>query len=370
MTIFTARVGDQTYPCTVSNQALNSLRIFLSTFQRSSILVIIDKCFESLTSDYSDELKDIVGNYSTLYIDGGLRSKGIRGYETVINWVSNQSLPRDGVLVAVGGGVIGDLVAFVASTYLRGVSLIHVPTTTTSMIDSSIGGKTGINHAGQVNLIGTYYNPEATFADTRFLSTLEDRDYKAGICEAIKMATTSDKSFAQNFLNDDSVNKYQERDIAWLEEIVTWSIKTKLSHVSDDAKEKGTRLVLNYGHTFGQSIESFYGVDQDFLRHGEAVALGMMCAAKASALRENSPSTLECLDYTKAVLSKYDLPTSIKKLGINALPPRKALTQNLINDKKRTSQGNRFILLKSLGDAEICYLNDEALLASAFDIIL
>ena len=136
--------------------------------------------------------------------------------------IAEKNIARDGLIVSIGGGVIGDISAFVASTYQRDTDLIHVPTTTTAMIDSSIGGKTGLNVFDQVNLIGSYYNPKAIFMDLRFLSSLKKRDFYAGLCEAIKMAITSDRQMFDKFLN--IYKLVNSREIDTLEEIIFWSV--------------------------------------------------------------------------------------------------------------------------------------------------
>jgi 3-dehydroquinate synthase len=259
-----------------------------------------------------------------------------------------------------------------ASIYQRGMRLVHVPTTATSMIDSCIGGKTGVNHANQVNLLGTYYNPKGVFIDIRFLNTLDKRDLCAGVAEGIKMAITSDE------LMVDHLQKFSE-DIVGCKEtsllsLISWSVRTKLFHVSSDFKESSIRLLLNYGHTFGQALESHYGLYQDFLRHGEAVSLGMCCAAALvdhfSQAGSLPATTQSRLTQHREVLAAYQLPTHINDLNLPDVPNADHLYEMTFNDKKRTSKGSRFILSHRNGSAEIVGKISKTAIIDAFGAIL
>lgn len=309
MKVINAKVGSGKYPVVISDSAIDELLDFCSGYHFENVVCIADDYFNQNENHQYPELNTFLAKYRTLFLSGGLESKGLEGYSIAMTWLLENKLPRDGVVVAIGGGVIGDLSAFVASTYMRGTSLVLVPTTTTSMIDSAIGGKTGINFQEQVNAIGTYYNPKAVFMDVRFLQTLNNRDYYAGICEAIKMAITSDASFSQTIFNKFNFLNSEVRQVASLLELISWSVKIKLFHVGDDPNEKGIRLTLNYGHTFGQAFESFYGLYQDHMRHGEAVALGMVCAGQAILSINSDSSASELLSFTQSILRMYSLPS-------------------------------------------------------------
>ena len=287
--------------------------------------------------------------------------KDLDSYKNVIQILDKFCLPKDGLIIGIGGGVIGDLTAFVASTYKRGIDLVHIPTTTTAMIDSC-GGKTGLNFLEQVNLLGTYYNPKAIFIDIQF-HTLKERDYYSGLCEAIKMALTSDYEMVKRLIR---LAKKVNCGILKLEEIIYWSVLTKLKHVADDAYEKAVRLILNYGHTFGQSIESFYGLHQNYLRHGEAVAFGIKVAANLALLIDKNQNTELLYELTNKLLLLYKLPSTFNSLNIDKIPDIRFLVHNLINDKKRTSQGNRFILCDQPGSAGIKFIKDEDLIKRAY----
>lgn len=361
-----AKVDNDKYPIFIGENIFRELNCLIETYNRNDIFIICDSYFESLENFLSNEL-NFIYTYKHIFIDGGIESKTLKTYQIVLRSISQAKIARDGVIVSIGGGVVGDLSAFVASTYQRGIDLIHVPTTTTSMIDSSVGGKTGLNHLDQVNLIGTYFNPKAIFMDLRFLSTLSPRDYYAGLCEAIKMSITSDKEMFDRL--SEIKNFVKNRDLKVLEEIIYWSVITKLKHVSGDFKEKSIRLILNYGHTFGQSIETYYGLYQDKLKHGEAVSLGIVVAAKLSLLLSNCTNAKNLLEKTNKILLDYELPSRFKDLRTNDIPEVASLFNNLSNDKKRISEGNRFIICKSIGIAYIENVKNKNVIIDAFKYI-
>ena len=363
MHTFEAKVGFEKYPIFIGNSIFKELNSFIKTYNKKNVFIISDSFFKRSNASYISDLSFIY-NYYCLFIDGGIESKTIPNYENIMKVIVRKNIARDGLIVAIGGGVIGDLSAFIASTYQRGIDLVHVPTTTTAMIDSSLGGKTGLNFLDQVNLIGSYYNPKAIFMDLNFLSTLSERDFFSGICESIKMAITSDKDMFNKFFSIKSL--VNSRDMKTLEDIIFWSVLTKLKHVSGDFKEKSKRLILNYGHTFGQSIETYYGLYQDKLKHGEAVALGITVAAKLSNLLINNFESQELFVKTNELLSIYNLPNKFNKINSDDIPSISELTKNIINDKKRISEGNRFILCESIGKANVKIIKRDDLIANSF----
>ncbi len=367
MRIIPAKVGQDKFPIFIGNSVFKELKFFLEAYDKKNIFIIVDSFFKNSTSQYIEDLSFIY-KYNHLFVEGGIESKTLPNFQKILQVLISKNIARDGLIISIGGGVIGDLSAFIASTFQRGIDLVHVPTTTTAMIDSSIGGKTGLNFLDQVNLIGTYYNPKAIFMDLRFLISLTKRDFYSGICESIKMAITSDREMFNKFLFlNNSVSK---RDYQVLEEIIFWSALTKLKHVSEDFKEKSLRLILNYGHTFGQAIETHYGLHQDKLKHGEAVGLGIKVAANLSNLLINNEKTRELVEKTNEILNLYNLPDNFKKLNLENTPAISDLTKNIINDKKRISKGNRFILCDSIGNANIKFLDNVDLISQSYECLL
>ncbi len=363
---FEANIGSERFPIIIGNDIFNQLIAFINTYNKKDILIISDSYFKDFS--YS-EIKDLpsIFEYNHIFINGGIESKTLPNFEKILKILVKKNIARDGLLVAIGGGVIGDLCAFVASCYQRGIDFVHVPTTTTAMIDSSIGGKTGLNYLDQVNLIGSYYNPKAIFMDLRFLISLDERDFNSGICESIKMSITSDSEMFKKYF--DIYELVANKDQKTLEQIVYWSAITKLKHVSGDFKEKSIRLILNYGHTFGQSIETYYGLYQDKLKHGEAVALGITVAAKLSDLVFKTNDSKKLWDQTNEILLKYKLPNKFNKIMTKDIPKISDLIKNIINDKKRISTGNRFILCEAVGKANIKIIKDNLLIQDAFKSI-
>ena len=366
MHTFQAKVGSEKFPIFIGNNIFKELNSFIKAYDKKSVFIISDAYFKNTNASYIKNLSFIF-KYHCLFVDGGIEAKTLPNYQNIMKEIVEKNIARDGLIVAIGGGVIGDLSAFIASTYQRGIDLVHVPTTTTAMIDSSVGGKTGLNFLDQVNLLGTYYNPKAIFMDLSFLSTLNERDFFSGICESIKMAITSDKEMFSKFFSNSSLVKSRDKDT--LEDIVFWSVLTKLKHVSADFKEKSKRLILNYGHTFGQSIETYYGLYQDKLKHGEAVALGITVASKLSDLLNKNFESKELFHKTNELLSIYNLPNNFKKVHSDDIPKISELTKNIINDKKRISEGNRFILCDSIGKAEIKIIKRDDLISESFECL-
>tara|TARA_A100001035_G_scaffold279414_1_gene280760 strand:+ start:198 stop:1298 length:1101 start_codon:yes stop_codon:yes gene_type:complete len=361
--IINAKVGDDKYPIVIGLNIAQEFDAFLNLYSKESVFIVADLFFKKSNFLLVEKIK----RYKCIFIDGGLESKSFDSYQKLIKLLVQNKIPKDGVIVAIGGGVIGDLVAFVANTYQRGIDLILVPTTSTAMLDSSVGGKTGINYLNQVNLIGTYHNPKAIFMDIDFIKTLKSRDYYSGICEAIKMSITSDRMMFER-LNSIYEN-VSNRNLEILEEIISWAVRIKLKHVSDDPKEKSLRLLLNYGHTFGQAIESYYGLFQDILRHGEAVSLGLIIAAKLSVLINDNKLNPSIIEKTKEILERYNLPTKLNQLKTNNIPTVETLLNNLNNDKKRLSKGNRFILCRDVGSPSVEFVKDKDKLFESFKSI-
>ena len=359
-----ARVGNDKFPIIIGKNLIDELNSFIASYSKDSVFIICDNFFQKSTDPYSNQLNDFLKGHNHQYIDGGIEEKSLDSFSDITKLLCKHQIPKDGLIVGVGGGVVGDLSAFVASTYKRGIDLVHFPTTTTAMIDSCLGGKTGLNFLEQVNLIGTYYNPKAIFIDINFLSTLRERDYYSGLCEAIKMSLTSDRKMAKRLLDVSDLIEYREYES--LEEIIYWSIVTKLRHVADDAQEKSIRLILNYGHTFGQSVESFYGIKQDELRHGEAVALGIKVAARLSLILNKNDSSEKLYNLTNDLLYKYKLPRKFSDLNTLNVPSLDQLVKSLINDKKRISQGNRFILCDQIGSGKVKIIEDHNMISEAY----
>ena len=240
---------------------------------------------------------------------------------------------RNSVLIAFGGGVIGDMTGFMASIFLRGIKFIQIPTTLLSMVDSSVGGKTGINNKYGKNLIGAFYQPEAVYIDTKFLNTLPKREYAAGMAEVIKMAVMFDKVFFENIKDNKLTN----------EEIIRNSVELKADVVNQDEKEKGVRSVLNYGHTFGHVIENL--TNYSTYLHGEAVAIGMVMANKLATKLGYLTQTEE--KEIKECLEENNLPTTFKIKDVEDF------YEHFFADKKTLNNSIKFIIPNGIGNYKI-----------------
>ena len=269
----------------------------------------------------------------------GEQAKSIQNFQRILNFLANNNFDRTDLIMAVGGGVVGDISGYVASSYLRGIQFIQVPTTLLAQVDSSVGGKTAINITAGKNLVGAFYNPKGVIIETSVLKNLPTRQFKAGLAEVIKYALIQNKPlFSLLRLHADEILSMDPRLI---EEIIYLSIQTKAKIVSKDERENGIRAILNFGHTFGHAIEA-HGKYKKIL-HGEAVAKGMKIASKISYL-EDLISKKE-LQEIIALLEKYGFDLSLKKYKYRELKPF------ILRDKKIKKGKLNLVLLNKLSNA-------------------
>ena len=271
--------------------------------------------------------------------DDAESEKNLQSVEGLAQSLVSAGADRHALIVAIGGGVVGDVGGFVAATYLRGVSLVQVPTTLVAQVDSAIGGKTGVNLPEGKNLVGAFYPPRLVLADPELLATLPEREFRGGLAEVIKYGVISDaRLFA--FL-EKRLDAILHRDAAALEHVIRRSIAIKAQVVGKDEKESGLREILNFGHTFGHALESV--TRYRHFQHGEAVAWGMMCAALLGHEVAGTPAD---------VVSR--IVALVRKMG--PLPPwpdvkAKEIIDAMRSDKKARGGKLRFVLAKKLGQA-------------------
>lgn len=266
----------------------------------------------------------------------GEGSKSFEQLERLLSAMLEASFTRGDCVVAVGGGVVGDLSGFAASCYMRGIDFYNIPTTLLAQVDSSVGGKTAVNFGGVKNIVGAFYQPKKVIIDPETLKTLERRQLMAGLAEAIKMAATSSAELFE------IIEKSEDLD-ADLPEIIRRSLCIKRDVVEQDPKENGLRRILNFGHTVGHAVEGF---NKGKLLHGECVALGMppMCSGEA-------------LERVTKVLKKYGLPTEIEQSADELMPYLK-------HDKKMTADLVKVVLVDKIGQFRICDMRPEDILGS------
>jgi len=303
----------------------------------------IKKCFilsnDTVWQLWGEHVKSCMGelNFFLHLIPDGERYKNIKTVSEIYESLSLKGATRNTALITFGGGVVGDLGGFVASTYHRGIPLIHIPTTLLAQVDSSIGGKTGYNLKTGKNLVGTFYQPLFVFIDAAFLKTLPEKEYLSGMAEVIKAALIKDKLLF-DFLEKNR-NKILARDNKAVLHIIKKSVKIKIDVVERDEKESGERALLNFGHTIGHAIERYRNWR---ILHGEAVAIGM-CYAAALSLKKGYINEDAYKKITN-IIKSYNLPTDLK-VSFNRLK------EHITHDKKRKDEDVEWVLLKDIGNA-------------------
>ena len=283
---------------------------------------------------------------NVVVIPDGEEYKTLATVENILNECFEHKLDRKSLLIAFGGGVIGDMTGFTASLYQRGIDFVQIPTTLLSQVDASVGGKTGVNNSYGKNLIGAFYQPKAVYIDPVFLKTLPPREFAAGVAEVVKMAVMFDKDF---FAYLQGVDLTKEESI---KEMIRKSVELKASVVNQDEKEAGIRAVLNYGHTFGHVVEN--ETKYKTYLHGEAVAIGMVMA-NALAVELDIFSQEEA-DKVKALLEKSSLPTQYVIKDVDDF------YEHFYLDKKSAKGSIKFILPNGMGKHKMLANIDESVI--------
>jgi 3-dehydroquinate synthase len=279
----------------------------------------------------------------------GEQEKTLISFAAVLDALAALGANRDATVIALGGGVVGDLAGFAAACWMRGVRFVQLPTTLLAMVDSSVGGKTAVDLPAGKNLVGAFHQPSAVLADTNTLSTLPTRELRAGLAEVVKVGAIGDADFFAWLENHAGVLLAGEADA--LAEAIHRSCAHKAGVVARDETEQGERALLNFGHTFGHAIEAEQGFGG--LNHGEAVAVGMVLAARLSAALGRAPKT--DAQRLAALLERFGLPTALPT-GLSA----DALLTRMRLDKKAVSGQLRLILWRGMGRAEIVADVDES----------
>lgn len=291
-----------------------------------------------------------------LVLPAGEISKSMATVESVLDWLLQQTFPRDGVLLALGGGVIGDLVGFVAAIYQRGVDFVQIPTTLLAQVDSSVGGKTGVNHPRGKNLIGAFHQPRLVLADTATLTTLPPREFSAGMAEVIKYGLLGDAAFFAWL--EARIERLRALEPEPLAKAIERCCAIKARIVAQDERESGPRALLNLGHTFGHAIETWAGYGRWL--HGEAVAVGLCMAADLSARLGWLPASdvARCRRLVAAAGLPLNPPPGMRPADFIELMAR---------DKKVAAGQLRLVLMRALGDAVITADFESAALQATLD---
>ena len=345
-------LGERSYPIYIgqdllvnSGELLSSLDVFSSSKKR--VVVVAD---ENAAKPFLEPLKESLEGsgfvVDTIVLGSGEGLKSFTILEGLLDRLLSLKVERKSVLVALGGGVIGDITGFAASILRRGVPFIQIPTTLLSQVDSSVGGKTGINSIYGKNLIGSFYQPRAVLADTDTLKTLPLRELKAGYAEVVKYGAIGDLGFFK-WLQDNG-NKLLHKDVETLQYAVYKSCEAKAQIVARDEQESGVRALLNFGHTFGHAFEAELGYDGRLL-HGEAVSIGMVMAMTFSAEYGLCPK--QDVAEFKEHLVQTGLPTNIH--DVSHAWKADILLAHMAQDKKVEDGALTFILSHGLGKAFI-----------------
>ena len=323
------------YRIIIGKNSISKMNIVPLIRGHKKLLLISDT---GVPEDIIKKITAITKNYSKVFViilDQGEKAKSLSNYQSIINFLIDNKFDRSDGIIAVGGGVIGDISGFVSSTYLRGISYIQIPTTLLAQVDSSVGGKTAINIPAGKNLIGAFYNPKGVIIDTNVLHTLSSRELNAGLAEVIKYGLIQNKYLLS--LLEKNVVAILNRNHKIIEEVIFESIKTKAKIVTKDEKETGIRALLNFGHTFGHAIEA-HGKYKKIL-HGEAVAKGMLIASKISML-EGLISEKELLKIRNLLLDyRFDLSLNYNYMDLKPF---------IFRDKKVQKGNLNLVLLKGM----------------------
>lgn len=334
-------LGDRSYPIFIGSGLLSNPELITNYVNASSAVVVTN---ETIAPLYLEKVDGLIGDlrHSATVLPDGEQFKTLDTVNQIFTELLEGRFDRHTTLIALGGGVVGDMTGFAAAAYQRGINFIQVPTTLLSQVDSSVGGKTGVNHPLGKNMIGAFHQPQSVVIDIDTLDTLEDRELISGIAEVIKYGLIIDAEFFEWL--EDNIEKLLARDKGALIYAIKRSCEIKAEVVAADEKEKGQRALLNLGHTFGHAIETAMGYGNWL--HGEAVGCGMAMAARMS--HKLGWMTDSELDRTISLITRAQLPIT---------PPSEISTERFLElmsvDKKVIDGTLRLILLKGIGSSVV-----------------
>jgi 3-dehydroquinate synthase len=331
-------VGHSRYPIAIGSGLLTNRELLDARIPGRDLLIVTNTTVARL---YLAKLTDSLPGrkVAECLLPDGEQHKTLQSAGWVFDALVAKKMNRDATVLALGGGVVGDIAGFVAACYQRGIGYVQIPTTLLAQVDSSVGGKTGVNHSGGKNLIGAFYQPQSVIADTDTLATLPDRELRAGLAEVIKYGCVWDPLLFDWL--DNNMAKLLARDVDALTYTVARSCEIKATVVAKDEREQNLRAILNFGHTFGHAIEA--ATAYETYLHGEAVGLGMLIATSLSQRLGLVDGAIR--DRVRDILGKAGLPTEAPRVGV-----AKAL-ELMQMDKKVLAGAVRLVLLEKLGRA-------------------
>lgn len=353
-------LGDRSYPIYAGIDLLSKGNLLLENIRSKQIMIVSNTTIAPL---YLETVMQALQGMAlqgsaaegleinSVILPDGEQYKTLDAVNDIITALLDKRYGRNSCLVALGGGVVGDITGFAAACYQRGIDYIQIPTTVLAQVDSSVGGKTGVNHAAGKNMIGAFHQPRAVIADIAVLDTLSDREVSAGLAEVVKYGLIRDKNFFDWL--EKNVEQLLNREAEALAYIIEQSCRNKAEVVAEDERESGLRAILNFGHTFGHAIETGLGYGKWL--HGEAIALGMLMAADLS--HRLGWITEEVIERIKQMLVKLNLPIALP----DDLNPKNM--RELMSVDKKAKDGVLFlVLLKGIGEAVVTDEFDEDLL--------
>lgn len=337
-------LGDRSYAIRIGANALEEVgEVSLRHFPGGRALVVTDDNVAPLYAEKTLGVLERAGvAASSMRIPAGEASKSLRQLSRILDKMASLRLDRGCGVIALGGGVVGDVAGFAAAVFLRGIPYIQAPTTLLAQVDSAVGGKTAIDHKRGKNLIGAFHQPAAVVSDTSALKTLPEREFLAGLAEVVKHAAIADRGLFSCL--EENGERILERSESVMARVVASNCRIKARVVAQDEREAGLREILNYGHTLGHAVEALAGYSSSLL-HGEAVAVGMAAAGRIScAMGRCAPEDAERLI---ALLERFGLPTRMEA------PPNLPVLKRQVASDKKTRRGNpRFVLMRQIGEVE------------------
>jgi 3-dehydroquinate synthase len=343
-------LGDRSYPIYIGSQLLSEADLYTRHIKSKQVLIVTNEIVAPLYLE--TVLRNLLAyQVETVILPDGEQYKTLEQLSRIFDKLLTSKFSRNATLIALGGGVIGDMGGFAAACYQRGIAFLQIPTTLLAQVDSSVGGKTGVNHPLGKNMIGAFYQPQCVLVDTDVLDTLDDRQLAAGLAEVIKYGLIRDADFFVWL--ERNIDALRGRDKQALAYAIEHSCRNKAEIVAEDETESGLRATLNLGHTFGHAIET--GTGYGAYLHGEAVAIGICQAAD--------------LSMRKGWLSLQDVEriiALIRRTGLPVNPPAALATERFLElmavDKKNLDGRIRLILLEKIGKATLPIYVDRALL--------
>ncbi|EOH88910.1 3-dehydroquinate synthase [Enterococcus villorum] len=331
---------EKSYEIVIERQSLNQVANWLERLWKDKKIAIISD--ENVFPLYGEKIKQQLKEryeVTTYVLPAGEKNKSLEMATKLYDFLASEQFTRSDGIIALGGGVVGDLAGFVASTYMRGIAFVQIPTSLLAQVDSSIGGKTAVNAPKAKNMIGTFAQPDGVLIDPETLNTLPENRIQEGIAEIIKCAAIKDESLWNDLTQFSGI----EDLLAHSETVIEKALRVKKEVVEEDPFDQGNRLLLNFGHTIGHAIENTAGYGQ--ISHGEAVAIGMVQISRTAEKRKEMPDGVTA--QLIAMNQKYHLPVSYKPWN------EQALFQAITHDKKARGKNLKIILLEKIGKGKI-----------------